>query len=326
MARWTGCTILALGLGLAASATSTIIQPTSALAAPRREQAAIDQANRGIKLLQEGRWEDAIRELDKALPMAVEVGSVPLIASCHRALAKAHDALGHVETALRHYRAYLDANLDEALRRKEVEDRIAALEQATRAELEVSVDVAHATVLVDGAAVTRAGPIALAAGVHQLRVEAEGYTPHEEQLTLRGGQQVQVVVRLRPIGPVGPVRPPIGELVEPPPEPPGAGPWPWVTIAGGALVAGLGAWLVAEGDADWTSVEEARDDDPPTLTRAQADALVEDGRGKRTGGFVAVGAGAGLVVTGLVLLLVDDPPARASEGVRFGSLGLTTTF
>lgn len=289
---------------------------------PAVREAAVVLANSGIEALSAGRWADAIRDLERALPLAEATGDRTLIAGCHRALAKAHDGMEGYDAALRHYRAYLAVGLEEPLRRKEVEDRVAVIERMREAYVVIKVDALDAMLTIDGAE-ARLGeePVRLALGRHTIRVTAPGFEPHEEEIALTGGQTLQLAIRMRPTSPVVQPSPavvaPVGrtELPGLRQEEVGGGggtAWPWITLGLGLAAGGVGTWLVLDGTSDLDAVNEAADT-PWVMSEEEAKARVADGDRKRTMGFVTGGVGGALLVTSVILFITE---AGSDEGER----------
>jgi|GEM_PF-2480988 len=329
-----------IGVFVATVLLTLSVGPPAHAADPALRAAAIAQVNLGIDALTAGRWADAVRELEVALPLAEQAQDPRLIGGCHRGLAKAHDGLEAYDAALVHYRAYLALNLDEALKRKEVEDRVATLERLQVARVLVSVDAPSAQLFVNGAPTPiSTESLRLAPGPYTVRVTAPGFEPHEERIVLAGGQTVRLAVRMRPVAePVATpaVNPPGGDPfvahiggdsghsgdVHAKLEPASAGSmWPWLTLGLGAAAGGLGTWFILDGNADWQLVYDAQDD-PASMSQTQADALVADGDSKRTLGLITGGVGAALVVTGVIMLLTQggDDAAEASTAPTLSPL------
>lgn len=279
---------------------------------PAVREAAVVLANSGIEALTAGRWADAIRELERALPLAELTGDRTLIAGCHRAIAKAHDGLEAYDAALRHYRAYLAVGLEEPLRRKEVEDRVAAIQRMREAEVTITVDALDAKVTIDGEDVRLSEePIRLSLGRHTIRVTAPGFEVYQEEIALTGGESLRLAIRMRPLAPPTPPRaevpiaPPLqaGDAYKPEASSGGTA-WPWVTLGLGAVAGGLGTWLIMDGTADLQEVTDAQAT-PWVMTREEADALVADGDRKRLAGFITAGVGGALVITSIILFVTE---------------------
>ncbi len=173
----------------------------SAAGPPSSTALAIEKGTLGAEALHDGRWEDAVEAFTAALPHAEASGDAGLLAKIQRGLGKAHDTLEHHADALRHYRAYLALNIDEPLKRREVELRVADLERVLRAGLVVRVEAPGARITVDGEVVTSAdGSVDVTPGRHVVRVTAPGHQDHEEAVQVDGGATVTLVVRMRRLG------------------------------------------------------------------------------------------------------------------------------
>jgi len=315
----TATVIRIVAASVATLAAAAALSPAPAHGAENRvRDAAVLQANAGIEALTAGRWAEAVRELDAALPLARRAGDQRLIAACHRALGTAHDGLENYDAALEHYRAYLAIDVDEPLRRKTVQDRVLTLERMREAQVMITVDAVDAQLTIDGVPFeVSEEPIRLRLGRHLVRVTAPGFEPHEEEIAVTGGQTLQLAVRMRPLPgaarstPRPPGDAPDGVHREEP-APSGVGVWPWLALGVGAVAGGVGTWLILDGTGDWQEAVDARGN-PAVMSRDEAESLVERGQTKRTLGFVAGGVGAALIVTGIILLVTDDGGPEAPE-------------
>ena len=85
----------------------------------------------------------------------------------------------------------------------------------------------------------------------------------------------------------------------------------WGSLGAGIVTFGAGAALFALGVNDESTIEEA-DRDPQGringITQSQAAQLQDDSESKRTSGVLAMGIGAALVGTGIVLWLLAEEP------------------
>jgi hypothetical protein len=92
---------------------------------------------------------------------------------------------------LRHY--YLDYPYDERSPYQDLVIRPAG-------QLQISVEPAHAQVFVDGYAVEKEDgflyTIGLLTGAHSVKVIAEGYKPHREEVRIEKGKQESITVKL----------------------------------------------------------------------------------------------------------------------------------
>ncbi|MCC6620805.1 MAG: PEGA domain-containing protein [Deltaproteobacteria bacterium] len=204
---------------------------------------ATELANTGITALQAGRWEAAVEALKAALPIAIDSGEVALVAAVQRALGKAHDFGGEGPMALVYYNAYLTHGLDEPLKRKEVEERVAAITAATRSRLVIEANAPGARVAVDGQpAVSVDTELALDPGRHWIQVMAAGYETLEDDLYLVAGEVLRYDAKLQVAAPA-----PASVVVVEPEDDGGGHEWAWVGWVAGLGASVGGAYLVTEG-------------------------------------------------------------------------------
>jgi len=229
-------------------------------------------------------------------------------------VARAYEKLGETAKALRHYRDFL-RRAPSAPNAREVRSRIATLETrlVERGLQQVTViSEPEADLAVDGLWVGRTPWTGeLRPGPHRLVLSREGYGAQSRDFELSAEHAMDVTVEL---GPSLSLRaaPPAGPSVAPPPGAPvpagpksdrtprseGLGPWPWVTVgAGGAALASAGVLELfrrsAESDARRANTQ-----------LAYADRL-ESMQARQTAARVLFGVGAGLVVVGTTLVIVD---------------------
>lgn len=165
--------------------------------------------------------------------------------------------------------------------------------------------VQGATLAVDGVPQAGMSPftLKLTAGDHEVKVEAPGYEPTIVQLSVRPAESLERSVALNAIPEPAPVQPPPAPVAERPPfPPPAASKTPaFVTIgvAGAAAVVGTVFGVQALSAKD-------KFESNPTIAHAddvERNALIAD---------MAFGIAFTLGVTGVVLLLADEPPADTS--------------
>ena len=191
--------------------------------------------------------------------------------------------------------------------------------------LEIRVNETQAVVGVDGdEAVLVAGPIALPAGPHRLRVERGGFLPVERDLEIPLSRTATVSVAFEPTPDTRARYVASAESRRT---------WSWVTIGAGAAVAIGGVALAAAENAklpdaqheldavnaDWVPASRRVCDpkQPQQATCASrlddATARVNDIETRRSVGWVAAGIGGAVTVTGIVLLLTGDNPHKYDE-------------
>lgn len=212
---------------------------TAAEADPIR--GATELANAGISALQEGRWEAAVEALRAALPVALQSGDVPLIAAIQRALGKAYDFGGEGSMAVIYYTAYLAHGLDEPLKRKEVEERVAIITTASQSRLIIEANAPGARVVIDGRpSVSADTEFVLDPGRHWIQVMAAGYETLEHDLYLVAGETLRYDAKLRVAAPA-----PAPVVVKPKDEGGGNG-WAWTGWILGLGASVTGGYLMSE--------------------------------------------------------------------------------
>lgn len=178
--RWV--LIACLGLALVSSASS---------AKAAEETSAREHFDRGLLLVDQTRYEEAIVEFERAQaisPHASVLYNIGMAYANARRYAKALAVL----------RAYLasPASEQDALRVREAQARIARLEPLV-ARLRVHVEPPSARVYIDGQVASGREEIALDAGAHALTVLADGYLPQEQALHFTAGERRSLVLRLQ---------------------------------------------------------------------------------------------------------------------------------
>lgn len=277
---------------------SLLLLPSLALGQDRLARTHYDA---GSSYYQQGRYEDALREFEEAHRLSSPARKAVLLYN----IGLAHERLGHLSEAIDALRRYLEGapDADDA---EIVQERIRTLQarlDSTGIVLEVS--EAGASVLVDGEArgtTPLAEPLRVTAGVHEVRVEKEGFHALTIRVTARAGETVSVQGNLVPVS----APPPSEHVVQapidsPPPEPHrggGAGPLPWILVGvGGASAIGgvvlgvnaLGRRDDANGAASRTAYDDARQG-------AKRSALFAD---------IAFGVAVAAAAVGVVLLVTS---------------------
>jgi len=166
-----------------------------AAAAASDRAAARKHFERGTRLYQEARFEEAAAAFEEAYRLRPN-GVV------HYNLGQCHEKLGNLEKALDAYRAYL-REVPKAEDRATVEQLIANLEARTEARRRPEVNIASeppgAQVRLDGAAVGATpwrGPVEV--GTHELELTHPGHAPLRRGLEVRLGEPVQLQLSLTP--------------------------------------------------------------------------------------------------------------------------------
>ncbi|MCA9563753.1 MAG: PEGA domain-containing protein [Myxococcales bacterium] len=191
--------------------------------------------------------------------------------------------------------------------------------------LQVSSVPAGALVRVDGTVVgetSDSGPVEIEVlpGQHDVTLTAGGYEAWNEQF------EVAPLVDPEPI---------VARLLTPPSIEPSdqaseGDPIAWTLIGvGGAAIVTSTVLLVAA-IGDWNEVSDM-DDNTQAFTRAERDALADDGNRLGTISAIAGGVGAGLVVTGILMMVLDSdspdsPTAFVVPHVSEHQLGAGLSF
>jgi hypothetical protein len=157
--------------------------------------------------------------------------------------------------------------------------------------------------------------------------------PHAEAVIERWEQPVTGKAGAAPIVETAPAAPP--------PEPPvqaassaasaDAQSWvPWMTLGGGSIIAAVGGTFYFLGARDHSRVTEAKGYDDPmavsSMTRAEADELIDTGRQKKQMGVAGLAVGGALVAGYVVWWLLDDPePSETLPVITPSAAGATLT-
>lgn len=158
----------------------------------RRSQAR-DHFDRGIELFNEGRYDAALAELQRAYDIAP---AFPVLYN----LGRVHATLGHPVEAARALERYLEegGQAIPASRRDEVETELAR-QRSRIGHLVVETNVPGSTVNIDGIDVARTpleAPIPLGAGAHTVAVRAPGHASEIRSVQIAGGVEENMRVEL----------------------------------------------------------------------------------------------------------------------------------
>ncbi len=290
---------------------------TPAFAAGDATSRAKERFAAGAQAYREARYKDAIDlflEANKLDPHAELIFNV----------GQAYEKLGDVPNALRSYREYLRLQPG-AQDRPTVEASIRNLEARLREKGVQQVSVfstpAGAAVFLDQkdvGATPWTGEIS--PGRHVVVLKASGFPDTAKEFILTADRAMDLDVTLGVSGssavPIGPGDGPKDKPpVEPPPpdEPRHVRPWTWAVL--GVGVGSLGAALGLE-VARKSAENAARADNTQVGFSDKYDQMTT----RQTAARVMVGVGAGLVVVGGVLLVVDlrKPSAPSQQKVGFG--------
>lgn len=284
-------------------------QPSSEATVEARREQAKSQFQRGSELYEAGDYQKAVQafmEADRLAP------SAPLSFNIARAYERLNDASG----ALRWYRDYLRRN-PQAPNATEVRARVAALSaklaQSGVQQLTVVSMPVGATVVVDGRAVgvtPFTGDLPL--GKHRVGLDLAGHRSQAHDLVLGRSAPTDLSTNLEPESKPGLVSTKDGAGATDRSGDKRFGVVPWVVAGGGlaALGGALGFELARR------SHENAAEDNPDQPTfQAEIDAMQRD----KTTARVLAGVGGALLVTGTVMLFVNDrKPSTSTPQVGLG--------
>jgi tetratricopeptide (TPR) repeat protein len=255
----------------------------------------------------QGRYEDALREFEEALRAAPDAQKGLMVFN----VAQVQERLGRIEEAVASFQRYL-ALVPDAEDRASVEARVQTLQaRLTETGILLTASEEGARVFVDGqesGTTPLAGPIRVAPGSHELRVEKEGFRPFRLRVSVEAGRSVETEVTLVAVE--------RREAPPPPPPAPTRSGWrllPWVVagVAGVAIIGGTIFGVLALGESDAANDEKEGDLDlyDEASSSAETWALLAD---------VSFGVGAAAAVGAVVLFLVTGgeessvPPSGAA--------------
>jgi hypothetical protein len=184
--KWPAAIALASSIALVGSIASSAHAQEADNSAQAREHFEL-----GVRLIEQGRWQDAARELEVARQLRP---TAPVLYN----LGIAQRGVGRTRAAIASFREFLTLLGERAppARRAEVEGYIVELE-ASLAHVAFQLEPSAASLVVDGEAVSSGHEdVVLDPGQHRIRVEAEGYEPAFRDITLEPGARERVEVAL----------------------------------------------------------------------------------------------------------------------------------
>lgn len=286
--------------------------------------AAKDNYEAGVKAYQNGRHEDAIRFFSEADRLAP---SAPLSFN----IARVYEKMGNGAQAFRYYRDYLRrapgaANAADV--REIVKKYQAELASRGRQQLCVLSTPSGARALVNGK-VVGATPWTgeLEPGTYRIELTAPGYAPAVREVTLTLDEARDELVTLEAAASTAPA-PALDSAASTPgtgaplstssAAPQGAqetksdfGPWPWIAVGAGG--AALGGALVFELLRD-ASEDAARRERRQIAFSEKLDQM----NGRKTTARVLLATGGALVLTGGVLILLEEFQGDGSRAIGVG--------
>jgi hypothetical protein len=170
-------------------------------------------------------------------------------------------------------------------------------------------------------------PVRLPRGLHRIRVAAAGFIPSERDITLDAGQVNTVQIEFVPTPDTRVAYEKSANFHRT---------WGWVGIISGAVIAGGGAAFLginssskSDAQAEYDSAVRAIEEETgecdngaggnpeicqSNLTTAQQ--KLDDAKAKDVIGFVGIGVGAAVAITGVILLVTGDDPNRYDRPAR----------
>jgi hypothetical protein len=179
---------LALALLLVLALVRSALAQDDALAEARTH------FTQGVQLIDQGRWQEAVTELEAARRLHP---TAPVLYN----LGIAQRGIGHPRAAIDAFREFLDMLGTDApaARVTEVNGYVEEL-RAQLAEVRLALAPPTARVLVDDVAETpEDGLVRLDPGAHRIRVEADGYEPAFRDVTLERGGRAELSITLEAV-------------------------------------------------------------------------------------------------------------------------------
>lgn len=268
----------------------------SAAASLADAQAFVNSASQAFR---KGDYKTALAALRKAEPIVQEAND-PTLAPIRFNIARCLEELDRNAEALEAYERYLSIP-DQSGRKSRAQAAVKALKRKVFGGIAISCDPEGAMITIAGlidqpaACPLRKGEIK--PGKYTIQVEFEGYQSQTRDIEVAVGEPRAVTVSLTREGGV----------TMPDMDPPEAtDPLPWVLTGGGALavVGGLALTFAAI---------DARDDAESLQPGSPRDDRVDDFERNETLSWVAYGFGGVALLTGVIMLTMDDD-APASAG------------
>lgn len=280
---------------LAAAAVIACASPAAA-ASLGDAQAFVNAASQAFR---KGEYQTALVALRKAEPI-VEKANDPTLAPIRFNIARCLEELGKPEKALEAYKRYLNLP-DQSGRKSRAQLAVKALKRKVFGGIAISCDPQGAMItitgLIDQPAACPVRKAEIEPGKYTIQVEFEGYTPQTREIEVAVGEPLAVTVSLsRAVGLA---------VVDPVAPESSFDPLPWVLTGGGALavVGGLALTFAAM---------DARDEAEGMQPGRARDGRVDDFERNETLSWVAFGFGGVSLLTGVILLTMDeDEPATA---------------
>lgn len=317
---------VALGLALVCQlpGVAHADMPSSEAAAEARRAEAKQRFDEGVNAFREHRWADAVRAFRQADAISP---SAPLSFN----IAKAYERLDDTAGALRWYRDFMRRS-PQAPNAAEVQARITTLAEALAQrglqQLTVLSTPSGAAVTIDEQQVGTAPlSLELSPGPHHARLELPGYAAQQADFVLDARTPRDLSLRLDVLG-SAPATAPSPATAPPSNAPTNApassapaarpfGPAPWIVLgAGAASLLGALGFEVARRSAESAAKSDSQLEYPDHFDAMES---------RQTTSRVLLGVGGALLVTGGVLLVLNQPkqsPAALALGCGPNGCGL----
>lgn len=266
-----------------------------------RAQKLFDEA---LTLADQQRWGEACPKFRESLAADPGVGTLLNVAACSAREGKVLDALREYRHALELNAVTADPERKRAVDAQARQGLTELAGRVGRVTVIVTPAAPNARVLIDGMAATAPGtPVDVVAGAHVVRVEAEGMGTAESNVTVVGGQELEVPVRLtstRTATPSGSNPSAANGLTT-------AG-WIMGLTGGGLLATGAVLLTLAADRASAIRDECGTAVSPPDCPSGSTDIandLSSEGQSFAIGGYVSLGVGGAAIVGGVTMLLAD---------------------
>lgn len=322
-----------LRLALCVSVVTVALPPPSALAKRRSKTARVKRYKaRAFRHFAKGRYAKGIEQMRKAHGLLPHPGFLLNIAV-------AYDQWGeHCGEALDTFDEFFEACPDCELR-----DKAAAKREQVRARCPAATRIETsppgATLTVDGAPVGESPKtLELSPGPHAIEAARPGFVPARRRVEVRYGVENTVALTLEAVPPPPPPKvtatppppPPTvtGQLAPIPDAPTDLTPWAWTAFGVAAAGAAAGTVFTLQTMSALDAEEQARIE---RRTKREVEDLQGDAVNKAIVANVGFGVAAAGLVTGVVLLILDEDPPEEGDTAWAptfgpGGVGVVTRF